>query len=494
MKKRILSIIMVCVLMFSTVATINVFAATHTLGEIVEKFNSSSVVANYASMLGCTYTASISEEDSNILVITTSKDGEDSTVSYVLDGSILSCDQIAESDAATVPFLADSVGQVNGYADGELLNNFNLFGDRLSEYSVENEGFELKEEGDHYSVKMDIDKKVPLFDESEFYLTPSDFDKIAEFVAEGAEGNQSGKKGRFAYDLSVNNEKNEIFIGEDGEITDGTYKSILSAIEVMYGPDVVEWFKYIYPSFEKGTVVLDGIEIYYDAELDTEEHPMYDGKKVVKVVLDNKFINQKFFRTEYIGEKVDCGEKTITLDFMANKSYKLNATSSVKESDVAFLIKYVLTPIFDEANATPDGDTIYFDVKDGKIVVGDKEHSIIKVVAGDEDFEILPTKSADAKTTVTAKHDDVEVKMYRDGAESEDEFRYELYDITVNFVFGKDGGSTEVPTEAASKTVDKPVGGNPQTGDNIALVITFLVIAILSAATILVVRKKTKKQ
>ena len=44
------------------------------------------------------------------------------------------------------------------------------------DYTVENEGFELKENGGCYAVKMDIDKKVPLVDLTDYYLKPEEFD------------------------------------------------------------------------------------------------------------------------------------------------------------------------------------------------------------------------------------------------------------------------------------------------------------------------------
>ena len=168
-----------------------------------------------------------------------------------------------------------------------------------------------------------------------------------------------------------------------------------------------------------------------------EENPMFADTKVVMVTIDNEYVNDELLRTEYIGETVERGDKTITLDFTANESYKLGFFDSVNSSDAGFLYKYVLEPVFVKADAEIEDNTAYFNIVDGKIVVGDKNNSIFKMVVKDSYLEILPVKSDVEKTTETAKHEKVKATEYEEG-KTQDHVRYGQYNVTVNIIYGNE--------------------------------------------------------
>ena len=486
MKKKILSI---CVLVFFVVAILlhtNVFGVTYTLEEIADIFNNSNIIKNYGDLLGINFSASEDITDPNVLIITLTDDNSSSTINYELDGDILSCESLVDNNLITAYLLADSVGQLNGYNDGELIENFNAFFDEISNYTLENEGFEINENGNYYSAKMDITKKVPLIDLSEFYLKQEDFEELKSIIESGESGNQTGKNSKIVYNVIINDDYNSIYMGEISEITESTYKSILSVLDVMYGNTVVEYFESIYPEFSDGITQLDGFVIEKDVEMDLDEQPMFTDASVVLVTIDNEYINDEFFRTEYIGETVKYGNKTIELDFTKNDSFKLGFFDQVSSSDVAFLFKYILEPVFEESDQELDDNTVYYNIIDGKIVVGDKNNSIFKLVIEDEYIEILPTKINVEKTTVTAKHKNVCAIEYEEG-KSQDHFRYGEYNVTVNVIYGK--GIEEEKTTNTKAEIKKT--NNPKTGDvGINIWIGLMTISFLGIIGIAKIKRK----
>lgn len=456
MKKKILSISVLLFFMLVTLLQNKVVAATHTLEEIAEIFNNSSSVNDYEELFESEFIASTDESEPNAISITIKTENGSSKINFEKEGNILSNTHLDDENLVAAFLLAESIGQANGYNDGELINNFNMFVDEVYNYTVENEGFEVKEDEGNYSVKMDITKKVPLIDVSEYYLKPEEFDFIKNIVDEGTTGNQTGRDSKFAYNLLVGEDENQIYIGEKDEITDSTYKSILSAIEVMYGEKAVEYFESIYPELSEGYMILDGFTIDYDTDIDLEEQPIFTGTKVVLVTIDNEYLKDEVLRTEYIGETVKRGNKTITLDFTKNKSYKVGFFDEVSSSDAAFFVKYILESVLEESGDELEGDTIYFNIVDGKIVVGDKNKSIFKVVINDEYLELVPTKTNVEKTTVKANYENTKVKEYEEG-KSQDHFRYGEYNVTINVIYGKEIDEEEIKykiLEGAKQTVN----------------------------------------
>ena len=257
-----------------------------TLDEIVEKFNNSETVKQYKEY-GFEMKASAKD---NKLTITSIMGEEDSSVSYNLNDNILSNENLADEDLMSAIVLIDSIGQMRGYKDGELAENMNAFADEIKKYTLDKEGFELKTNEESNSIKIDLSKKIPLIDLKDFYLKPDTFDMIKEFVEEKTTGNQSGKLAKLAYDVSLGVDESNIYIGEKDKLTDSSYKSILSALEVMYGTETVNKFKEAYPSFKDGKTTVEGFTIETNYEIEDQEESMFKDMKVVLVTINNEVI------------------------------------------------------------------------------------------------------------------------------------------------------------------------------------------------------------
>ena len=225
----------------------------------------------------------------------------------------------------------------------------------------------------------------------------------------------------------------------------------------MYGDKVVEYFKENYTKIDpEFSVDFGGFSIN-----------IVDNN--IKITIDNEYIADVVTRTEYIGEIVDHGKKTISLDLSNGKTYKVDSDASVSDSDVAFFIKYVLEPIAIGVEA-PD-NTIYFNIVDGKIVVGNKDNSLFKLVINDDLSIIISSTNNDVdKTSVSAINDNA-IAMEYDLTSEREHFRYGKYTVTTNITYGKDAV-------------------NPDTSDNINISVLLLVISIIGIIAITIYSKK----
>ena len=253
-----------------------------TLNDIADKFNNSSTVKTYKEY-GFDMTASVKD---NVLTISSTMGEDKSSIDFKLDGKILSNEKISEEDIMATLILIDSYGQAIGYEDGQLAENLNAFSSEIKNYTLNKEGFEFISGEETSSLKIDISKKIPLIDMDKFYLSVDDFDMIKEIIEDNENGNQSGKLGNIAYNVFVSDEESTIEIGQTDKLSDSAYKSILSALEVMYGKEVSNKFTELYPKFvdEKVTTGPFTIETNYQEE---DEYSMFKDTKIVLVTINN---------------------------------------------------------------------------------------------------------------------------------------------------------------------------------------------------------------
>ena len=385
------------VLILSMLFIVSAKAKIIMLSDIADKINESSTINEYEKLLSLEIDATASEETLTVSL----KFGEEKyTFNYNLNGSTLECDEHTEEDFFVSYFVVDAINQVHGSKDGEFLENVNLFADEIEKYTLEKEGFELNEDNGSYIAKMNILKEIPLVDLSEFYFKPEEFEFIKKIIEDEEVGNQTGANAIMAYDVVIGSDTDKIVIGEKGGLTDRSYKSILSALEVMYGKKALEDFKEVYPSFDEGNYVLDGYEIMLEEEI---EEYLFQDKVNVVVTVNKDYAKDMFLRTEYIGEEENGGDRKIILDFANNEFYTLGFFDSVKENDNAFLIKNVLEPVFMEFGEELEDDTIYYNIVDGKIVIGDERNSLFKLVVGDEDIKLIPTNKENKEAVHSVK-------------------------------------------------------------------------------------------
>ena len=160
--KKIFKLTFIFVLSLALFSVVKVNAATPTLEEIATKFNNSSEVANYHNETGGNLVASI--EENTLTVTSTTQDSEigPAIVAYgfTLEGTVWSGSVSSDEHGLYIfQILLDSIGQLYGYEEGELVGI--LDSPDIGEYTLETEGFE-QEIGTGYKFKIDLSKKIPL--------------------------------------------------------------------------------------------------------------------------------------------------------------------------------------------------------------------------------------------------------------------------------------------------------------------------------------------
>ena len=280
MKKKILSILLLIVLAMSVTAC----GSNRTLNSIVKEFNDCETVKTYKDY-GYKLKASATK---NTLRISSDTGETKSKVEFKLEENILSNENLSNEDLMVALILIDSIGQTYGYEDGELGKNMNAFPDEIQKYTLDKEGFEFVSGDEKNSIKIDLSKKIPLIDMDKFYLKTDDLDILSQIIADNENGNQSGKIGNIGYDIFIGVEESTIEIGQDEKLSDSAYKSILSALEVMYGQDVAEHFQEIYPKFVDGKTTVEAFTIETNYMVEDQDESVFKDTKVVLVTINNK--------------------------------------------------------------------------------------------------------------------------------------------------------------------------------------------------------------
>ena len=278
MKKKILSLALLLVLILSITA-----CGSNELNKIAKKINNSETVKNYKE-----YDYEIEAKvKNNKLIIASTVDKKTTKVEFKLDGDILSNDNISTDGLLALLLVIDGVGQTYGYKDGEFSQNINTFTDDFKKYTLDKEGLEIKIGDDKSSLKIDLSKKVPLIDIDKFYLKAEDLDMISEFITDKENGNQSGKTGNIAYDIILGDEESIIQIGQEEKLSDSAYKSIVTALEVMYGEKTAKKFQELYPKFEDGKKTVDAFTIETNYKPENKDESVFKDTKVVLVTINN---------------------------------------------------------------------------------------------------------------------------------------------------------------------------------------------------------------
>ena len=280
MKKKILSIILLLVFVMIVTAC----GSNSKLDEIVKKFNNSETVKTYKDY-GYDLKASSTNDT---LTISSNTEETKAKVDFKLEGNILSNENLSNEDLMVTLILIDSIGQTYGYKDGQLAQNMNAFPNEIKKYTLDKEGIELVLDDEKSSLKIDISKKIPLIDMNKFYLTTDNLDMISQIIADKENGNQSGKIGNIAYDVFIGDEESTIEIGQDDKLGDSAYKSIISALEVMYGEKVAKHFQEIYPKFVDGKVTVEAFTIETNYKPEDQDESAFKNTEVVLVTINNK--------------------------------------------------------------------------------------------------------------------------------------------------------------------------------------------------------------
>ena len=253
------------------------------LDAIANKINNSESVKNYKEY-GYEIKATTTKDT---LTVESKMQNDKSKVEFKLDGNVLSNANLTTNDLMAALLVINGVGQTYGYKDGELSQNINTFTDEVKKYTLDNEGLELIINDEIVSLKIDIDKKVPLIDMNTFYLKPSDIDMVSQFIKDNKNGNQSGKIGNIGYDIFVGDEESTIQIGQDEKLSDSAYKSIITALEVMYDEATAKHFQELYPEFVEGKKTVEKFTIEKDYKVEDQDNTVFKDTEVVLVTIKN---------------------------------------------------------------------------------------------------------------------------------------------------------------------------------------------------------------
>jgi len=262
-----------------------------TLEQIATKFNNNSTVKEYATY-GSVWNATV---NGNVFEVTIVAAGNTSKLEYTLDGNILS----SKFEGANVLIggivsvvIEDCIGQLHGYQEGEIASILNS--DEVENYTVKKEGFEINKLNDSIlEVKMDITKKLPHLDKTNAYFEVSDLKDFEEFIsgdgsAQKSKGNVFFWKGGFDDDVTL-------IIAEEQKLTNNSYKSILSILEVMFGTkNAAKYFEKNYNSISEENKEFNGFKIEVNPVKDEMEEFMLGSNgsyKFLRITIDKALVN-----------------------------------------------------------------------------------------------------------------------------------------------------------------------------------------------------------
>ena len=314
--KKIISGIFIFIVFISMFICNSVYAATPTLDEIANKFNNCDTVKEYAP-LGSVW---IATSNGNKLAISVTANSTTTNLEYTLSGSILSANfsgDDAFTGLAVTVVLTDCIGQLHGYSDGELFTTLNS--DKIANYTVENEGFEAKEISDkNYQIKIDISKKIPLIDVSDVYIEVSDLQDLKKFIS--GDGSAEKSKGNVWFNKSGYDGENTLLVAEKENLTENTYKSILSIIEVMFDSNKASnYFKSNYSAMSIGNKQFKGFKIEVNpTKTEWEESliPTDSGYKFVRITIDKSEASKAFTNSNNTTETANTENKVANISVM----------------------------------------------------------------------------------------------------------------------------------------------------------------------------------
>lgn len=243
--------------------------------DVTDKFNSLASVQELKNG-GMNVVASY---DNTHIYIKYTKDGVEKTITYTLNGNVLSVD-IPQTDSEIgsllTKYLLDAIITFYGYNIGDF--DPIITSGLINTYTLEQDGMIFKTNSDNsFSFKIDFTKPLALKDVSSYYLTTEEINKYISnqsFIINY--GNMFLKRNGSTY-----------IIGEKGELTDTTYESIISLIRAIFNnEDVVNYFKANYPSLSVGNKEFAGFKIEIDPQIEGYEEYYKKGYRFVRLTIN----------------------------------------------------------------------------------------------------------------------------------------------------------------------------------------------------------------
>ena len=294
--KKIISIIIIFIMFFALWTMVNRVYASVTIEQVVDNFNKCKMIEDFKK-----YNGDVKAEFNNSnIIIDVFMQGEKIEVKYPVDGNIIFIegDTTNEYDFLKVymgAVLIECIGQLHGYEAGELTKTVNS--EKVEKYTLENEGYKVEKISDtEVKIKIDVSKKIPLVDFSDVYIKVEDLDFLKEYIY--GNGSAETSKGNVWFNKSGSNGEYTLLIAEKNKLTENTYKSLLSIIEVMFSDkmniNAVEYFKLNYSDISKGDIVFKGFDIKVNPKdkTDWEETliPSNSGYEFMRIIIDKQLV------------------------------------------------------------------------------------------------------------------------------------------------------------------------------------------------------------
>ena len=176
--------------------------------------------------------------------------------------------------------IAEAVSVLQGNKEGDISKTINS--EESDSYSVDNEGIEIKLlDTGKIETKIDVNKKIKLIDFSNRYITKEDLIEDASSIKTASTYRTIGYISLMTssspyYGTNIY----RIEITEEEKLTDNSYKSLLSVLEVIFdgekvenylgevfdGEKVLNYFIQNYSGINEGNKIFDGVEIEIDSE------------------------------------------------------------------------------------------------------------------------------------------------------------------------------------------------------------------------------------
>ena len=132
---------------------------------------------------------------------------------------------------------------------------------------------------------------------SNAYVKVSDLEDLRSFIS--GDGSAQQIKGNIMFYKSGYDENNTLLVAEKNQLTDNTYKSILSLIEVMFDSSkAADYFKTNYSSLSIGNKEFKGFKVEVNPSKTEEEDMVPSNSEFVRVTIDKELVKSAIKESE----------------------------------------------------------------------------------------------------------------------------------------------------------------------------------------------------
>lgn len=293
---------------------------TVSMEQVVEKYNQSETVQQ-ALEQGSTSVATLGE---NQISIQTTTNEQSYTTVFQVEGNNIQITIGAEEgqekalvDSMISMLLVDAVQQLHGVAPGAILPTLN--DERTQNYTLQEQGLSLQKGTNTVTIQFDIQKEIPLLSFEDVYITPEHLEQMKEYIA--GDGSYQVRTGNVTFYKVGDGNEATITVGEEQELTNNAYRSILSGLQVMFGTTKAsQYFEENYTDFSEGNKQIEGITIEIEPIKTEMEQTIFEDAKIVRLTIDKQKVNQA------MGEKGQDSNTNNGIDNTIKKDESLPAT------------------------------------------------------------------------------------------------------------------------------------------------------------------------